>query len=79
VRSATRKLPWGGLVRLRQKEISGGAALGIAAAQLAARAAHYAARCAKNEPSFGSPPVNLGVGQIQELQARGMSPGLRLP
>jgi hypothetical protein len=37
--------------------------LGIAAVQLAARAARYAARCAQNEPSFGSPPVNLEVGQ----------------
>lgn len=53
--------------------------LGIAAMQLAARAAHYAARCAQNEPSFGFPPVNLEVGQSQQLQARGMSPGLRLP
>ena len=38
--SATLKLPLGALVRLRQKEISGGAVLGIAAMQLAARAAH---------------------------------------
>ena len=53
--------------------------LGIAAVQLAARAAHYAARCAQNEPSFASPPVNLEVRQSQQLQGRGMSPGLRLP
>jgi hypothetical protein len=53
--------------------------LGIAAVQLAARAAHYAARSAQNEPDFGSPPVNLEVGQSQKLLARGMSPGLRLP
>ena len=79
VLSPIRNLPWEGLARLQEKEISGSAVLGIAAVQLAARAAHFAARRAQNEPSFGSPLVNLEVGQSSQLQARGMSPDLRLP